>query len=1093
MEVSLWLEHHDLAADLSSSLPKVVSVVLLLLQLDTRTVTCDVLHAQLATFGPPLCLKALVEWKPKDVEVVEKEEILALLEVLNLDATRKLTYDELKPLLAQLTQSKQDDLVRVRLDENLAVPIAYITCSVKKTQSAQAWKCDVIQKLTGKYGAEIDPKDCLFVNSQNKPLDDEMMLHGADLKELTLSKTKEEPKVSADAFRLGPKDSAQLAQASRTDIQALLHTLSTGSWSRLIFCGLDPIAQIEALQHPIMPDCDPLAKQGVALSDVIKIMVASLPGSAKMEQLAEDIEHLDANQPIRQLEILLDLFMALQDSDLKCRCDSERKSIPIGTNGCMLLVMHQFLSVGGIDSLLELMLNWTGMAEFEAGFEWIIKIIWLLELAQTKEISCAGAIELDLDPPDDCWWQENALSKCVGLLEDPPLTVFVALFEIANEKLETFRDRKAGYEALVKIQSFRDVRVFKVMEIGWKNARFSVLEQCLEYIVCCQSQKKNICYLLSDPLWYRYFIPLLLNGGAQSSFNINARSMNGAEAEAKVENVLKLVVSTCVGVLHGAYLGLGDSPNPVPPEEVGKPIFSTLMLSFFDAVEEIALWTPDTVMVTRLLLQSLLTKVGRSLTSFCHDPISITWEYFFQLCSVLENFVYYSPLLDSPLRSIDERRFTHLGLHHHDDVILVELLLECMNGLKLDSLFAGGFDPLVKKLCTKIVQRVQEEQEFWRATLDVLRLANTMDEKALEKSKAFKTCEAALKQRRSRSKVVKKHAALEARRIRRALLIPAMRKVKEPEPLQKSGKQGNEQTFWKLHGEALISAQLAREQRAQQFLNKTLLSRSRPFPKPDDVGSKALAERKPPIRRATVITPSQEELKLEREILRVRARRGSMIDLDDEPESTWQEVRNLGISILEKRGSFSLARNSGGVETTPQGRTRGLSLLRRNSNDTSRVLEFRRSLTHRNSGIEIPRVVVNDDSGRRASKSSTPTPPLGFLNSVRRSISYSPDAGAPINHIVPHTVAVSLAGSFSSSPSSSLRQFSTPSPSSSQPPSPNTPKLSPDEPIPLTLESGTPKLTPRTSPSLGIPLQRKASSRLRSFFSDDETDAGAPT
>lgn len=332
VEVLLWLEHHDLAADLSSSLPKVVSVILLLLERDPKTVTCDELHGQLATFAPPLCLKALVEWKPRDVEVVEKEEILALLEVLNLDATRKLTYDELKPLLTQLTQSKQDDLVRVRLDENLAVPIAYITCSVKKTQSAQAWKCDVIQKLKGKYGAEIDPDDCLFVNSQNKPLEDEMMLQGADLKELTLTRVKDDPKILADALRLGPKDATQLAQASRNDIQALLHTLSAGSWARLIFCGLDPIVQIEALQHPIMPDCDPLAKQGVALSDVIKIMVASLPGSTKLMQLGEDIEHLDPNQPIRQLEILLDLFLALQDNELKCRCESERKSIPAGTD-----------------------------------------------------------------------------------------------------------------------------------------------------------------------------------------------------------------------------------------------------------------------------------------------------------------------------------------------------------------------------------------------------------------------------------------------------------------------------------------------------------------------------------------------------------------------------------------------------------------------------------------------------------------------------------------------------------------------------------------------------------------------------------------
>lgn len=459
-----------------------------------------------------------------------------------------------------------------------------------------------------------------------------------------------------------------------------------------------------------------------------------------------------------------------------------------------------------------------------AAFEWILKILGILDLLFLRNalFSCEGAITKGLSSKR-AWWQGGGFAKSLTLLENPPLGIFVACAELMTGVVQTTKDRNASYVPLRALSRLRNPEFFPSTCRAMQRADFSILKPFLEHLIQSLSRMENIIALLGDVLWPTYFAPLLLVGGAHAWPNMRFHRASPKEAQAEVEIVIKLTISICVTLLHAGFVGykevednhsgsktpklltrstsnrhlnssvrnLNNTPSGSPrlspeknkrskrnfsfdmsggmgageegnvtPTNADKLSFSRLLLSLLNSIENISMWTPDTVVLTRAILSSLIFKLMPSLASFRQDTTSVAWEHVFQLSLVVENFVFYCPILSTPMRAIGDRNFTHPGLHDCDDLALVNLMIDLLAGLKISALSSDMFEDVESKTqCKYVTKRTTEEQEFWGIACGFLLVSSIVDEKKpLAKTKEYRSLETALRNRRTKYRQMKSNA-----------------------------------------------------------------------------------------------------------------------------------------------------------------------------------------------------------------------------------------------------------------------------------------------------------------------------------------------
>jgi len=584
------------------------------------------------------------------------------------------------------------------------------------------------------------------------------------------------------------------------------------------------------------------------------------------------------------MELLVEVLSPMANTEtMKCTCIPDNRTttkqkvfIPSGSFGisgnvgandatptCGVLVSQALLFLETPATLLALLLNWPKDSELRStAFEWAFKILGILDLLCLRNVlcTCEGALKLGLSSKR-AWWQGAGFAKCTRLIEDPPLGVFVAGSELMAGLAQTSKDRPSTYQPLRRLASFRNIEFFPSLALLLQQASFPILKMFAEYLVQSLSRMENTLCVLKDPLWPRYFAPLLLVGGAHAPPNTQYHSTNPADAQNGLEGVVKLAVLVCVTLLHSGFIGyrddeqggtkvpkvlertssfrnLNDDSKRSPSsrnrlisgkQQQGNPSepplsFSGLLLSLMNAIENVALWTQDTVMLLRTILLSLIFKLIPALAAFREDATSFAWEHVFQLSLAVENFIFYSPILDTPLRAMAERNFVHPGTHGGDDLVLARAMVNFLTNLRVNSLSSDMLEDVeAKTRCKHVVKRTMEELQFWGKAIEFLSVATLGTAKTLTKTKEYRACESALRNRRTKYRQMKKNnlktEPLVAALHRTPAPVPSLetKKFSESELLSNSAKGFSsplaEKSFWTRKKEALFKDKSTKEKR----------------------------------------------------------------------------------------------------------------------------------------------------------------------------------------------------------------------------------------------------------------------------------------
>jgi hypothetical protein len=226
------------------------------------------------------------------------------------------------------------------------------------------------------------------------------------------------------------------------------------------------------------------------------------------------------------------------------------------------------------------------------------------------------------------------------------------------------------------------------------------------------------CIFLYDRIGWQKWFASLLCGRAEGMYeDLVEMETNPEGVEDGRSTVLQLTISVVVLVICYHFEtfspdGLGNSPLRTP---LGQLLTDTI-----DILEDTGTWNPDTVALTRVLLSSLIIRIGSQARFWAPDAQHAAWTSFFEVLATIEDFVFYSAVdAKVPIRPVAERHWKHLGLHVTsqggcEDIGLVKKILDAVEKLRMHDMDENIIiDAAHRTLVKNLKKRVKKEKAFF--------------------------------------------------------------------------------------------------------------------------------------------------------------------------------------------------------------------------------------------------------------------------------------------------------------------------------------------------------------------------------------------
>eukprot|EP00457_Paulinella_chromatophora_P006980 gb/GEZN01007000.1/.p1 GENE.gb/GEZN01007000.1/~~gb/GEZN01007000.1/.p1 ORF type:complete len:482 (-),score=70.07 gb/GEZN01007000.1/:37-1482(-) len=287
-----------------------------------------------------------------------------------------------------------------------------------------------------------------------------------------------------------------------------------------------------------------------------------------------------------------------------------------------------------------------------------------------------------------------------------------------------------------------------------------ILEQWFLFPLASSNVFRN--EILDTPAWTGYLTPFMVFSPVQSAEFFK----DHVDQEALLKVVLGIVgkllehqFNTKAGI--GATL---DAIFSVMDTEIG--------------------WTAPTVEFARKILVGLLGVMALQADRFKHNVSDVCWGNLFDVCGVLEDFMFFHPALIRKGAGGGKRKAgMHLDSKGCQDLPTVEKLVNLFGTLKPEDIHPGVYEAEVAKEAEALRERTMKEQDYWQKIL--IFFVNIRKYQEVEDARpAIKEITAAWKdlKRPSRCKVVPKkilkdslYAMAEFMHIHRASDTPAGR------------------------------------------------------------------------------------------------------------------------------------------------------------------------------------------------------------------------------------------------------------------------------------------------------------------------------
>jgi hypothetical protein len=220
--------------------------------------------------------------------------------------------------------------------------------------------------------------------------------------------------------------------------------------------------------------------------------------------------------------------------------------------------------------------------------------------------------------------------------------------------------------------------------------------------------------------WQKWFAALLCGRSEGMYEDLVEMETNPEGVEDGRSTVLQLTISVVVLVICYHYETFApDEISSGNNSPLRQPL-GQLLQDTIDILEDSGTWSHDTVALTRVLLSSLIIRIGSQARFWAGDHNHAAWNSFFEVLAAIEDFVFYSAVDPKMLtRPPAERHWKHLGLHVTssggcEDLGLVKKVIDSVEKLRLSDMDENVIiDATQRNLVKSLKKRVRKEAAFF--------------------------------------------------------------------------------------------------------------------------------------------------------------------------------------------------------------------------------------------------------------------------------------------------------------------------------------------------------------------------------------------